>query len=80
MTEIEIRANDLATEIQRRYPEVITRVSLETIEDEDAYVWIAAPREKIDEIRTVVAGMIGELWEAGFYIVPRMEILEQKVA
>ncbi len=78
MNEIEVQANELAARIKRQYPEVKTWVSLETVEGEDAYLWIAAPRAKIDEIMTEAAGMIGELWEAGFYIVPRMKVLDQK--
>lgn len=80
MNEIETLAADLAERIKRRYPEVETRISLETMEGEDAYVWIAAPRNRIDEIRTAAASMVGKLWEAGYDIVPRMEVLDHQEA
>lgn len=70
---IETRANMLAATIQRRFPEAIAWVSLDTIEGEDAYLWIKVPREQVEDVLYAASDLTVEpLIEEGIFIVPRV--------
>lgn len=72
MNVFESEANVIAAQIRQLYPDVVTWVSLDTVEGEDAYVWVAAPREKISEVRDAAADLVVEAWEKEMFIVPQV--------
>ena len=67
------RANIIAAQLRRDFPDIVARVSLDTMEGEDAYIWISAPRAKIGVIRDAASDLTVEpLIEEGIFIVPRV--------
>lgn len=72
MNAIESRAGIIAAQIRRLYPEVVAWISLDTIEGEDAYIWIATPKEKMSEVMDAAADLVVEAWEKEMFIVPRV--------
>lgn len=66
-------AERLARMIKACYSDINIEVSLQTQEDEDAYIWIDAPPEKLDEIVTVATNITSRLWKTkGIFVIPRM--------
>lgn len=72
MNVLESEANVIAAQIRQLYPGVVTWISLDTMEGEDAYIWVAAPGEKISEVRDIAADLVVKAWEKEMFIVPRV--------
>ena len=67
-------AEKICRQLEDRWPGIITSVSLDTQEGEDAYIWIRAPANVEDEVTMEAAGLTAGLYESkGLYVLPRLE-------
>ena len=64
----------LAEEIEKECDGVETEVSLDTMEGEDAYIWVHVTPDKLDRARVVASGITAQSDAKGFLVVPRMKI------
>ena len=70
-------AQKIARQLARLWPELITHVSLNTQEGEDAYLWIQAPVDLTSEVIVEASNLGVDLYnQKGIYVTPRMQTLE----
>ena len=71
--QVQREAGKIARELERSWPQIHTRVSLDTQEGEDAYIWITAPTDLEDDIRTEATALTVDLYDTeSIYVVPRL--------
>ena len=66
------RARKIAKHLEARWPDIFTEPSLDTREGEDAYVWVTADKEILDDVLNEAVALTVDLYEEkAMYIVVR---------